>query len=120
MKMWILAAGMMGLGLMGCTTDPASNKDKLEFGTTASTLTVGETSALWSASRTIVDANGRTNTNNNYGFFHLESSDTNVASVVLAKQLVGRKAGTAVITGHDDNSDLVTETSVTVTVTDKP
>jgi hypothetical protein len=105
--------------MIGCGTDDDAKKDSLDFGSNSATLVVGETSALWTASKTTIDANGKTTKTDPYPSFHLVSSDTTVAAVRLERQLLGKKPGEAKITGHDNKSGLVTE-AVTVTVTVAP
>lgn len=104
--------------LSGCGTEPSKSGGKLEF--TASPVPdpflVGDTSGLWSASRTVILATGRADKTSDYPYFHLVSSDTDVVGVANGRFLVGRKAGSAQITAEDDRSDLVSESSVKVTV----
>jgi hypothetical protein len=118
-RMATALAAAIGLGMIGCGTDDDPKKNSLDFVSTSPSLVVGQTSGLWTASKTIIEANGKTTTTDPYPSFHLESSDTNVAAVTLERQLVGRKPGTSMITGHDNKSGLVTE-ALTVTVTAAP
>jgi hypothetical protein len=123
MKSLVMAAAFaFALGVMACATEPNKDPTKLEFTSTGkSTLTVGETSPRWSVSKTYVDPNGRTKTTESYTFFTLISSDTTIAGIVGAQQLIGKNAGTAVITAVDDkNSSLVTEVSVKITIVEAP
>jgi hypothetical protein len=118
-RMAAALAAAIGLGMIGCGTDDDPKKNSLDFVSTSTSLEVGETSDLWTASKTIIEANGKTTTTDPYPSFHLMSSDTNVAAVVLERKLAGRKPGETKITGHDNKSGLVTE-AVTVTVTAAP
>lgn len=114
------AALVMAAALTGCGTETEIGRNKLEFGNNSQTLVVGDTSELWKASRTIIEANGREITDKDYTYFHLESSDSTVAAVVRDRQLVGRKAGEVTVKGVDDKSSLQTETSIKVTVSEAP
>lgn len=110
----------LALGLWtGCGTEPKDKGEKLEL--TASPMPspfrVGDTSGLWTASKTVVLPTGRSEKVPNYLNFHLVSSDSNVVSVISARLLVGRSAGTAQVKAEDDRSDLASESSVTVTIT---
>ena len=97
-----LMASLMGLAFTGCGTDPGKDVNKIEFVSTGkSTLAVGETSPLWSVSKTSVDANGRSVTVNPYTNFTLTSSDTNVSSVVNTQQLLGKATGTTLVTATE-------------------
>lgn len=127
MKLGILAAmamaavaTAMAAALSGCATETPPDRNKLEFAANSGALLVGDTSDLWKASRTVIQANGRESKDNDYTFFHLVSSDTTVAAVIRSRQLVGRKAGEVTVKGLDDNSSLQTETSIKVTVSEKP
>jgi hypothetical protein len=126
MKIGIMAAmavaTAMAAALTGCATEEQADRNKLEFDANANsgTLLVGDTSNLWKASRTVIEANGRESTDKDYTFFHLVSSDTTVAAVIRSRQLLGRKAGEVTVKGVDDKSSLQTETSIKVTVSDKP
>jgi hypothetical protein len=112
----------MAAGILGCATEPTKDPTKLEFVDTGkSTLAVGETSPKWVLSKTSVGVTGKTTTANPYVYFTLISSDTNVASVVNAQQLLAKKPGTAQITASDDrNAQLATEISALITVVDAP
>jgi hypothetical protein len=68
----------------------------------------------------VILSNGRESPTRNYPSFHIESTDTTVAAVVLGRLLVARKPGTAEITAHDDKSELASESSVKVTVVAAP
>jgi hypothetical protein len=120
MRKSILTALAIGMGLVGCATESKQGKDRIEFGTNKATLQVGDTSGLWTVSKTLIEPNGRESTTDPYTFFQLESSDTTVASVILKKQLVAKKAGETQITARDEKSALKTENAITVTVTAKP
>lgn len=113
------SAGMAAI-MAGCATETPPDRNKLEFGANSAALLVGDTSGLWKASRTIIEANGRESKDKDYTSFHLVSSDTTVAAVIRSRQLVGKKAGEVTVKGLDDNSNLETETSIKVTVSDKP
>ncbi|MEO6096175.1 MAG: hypothetical protein ABIW76_10920 [Fibrobacteria bacterium] len=113
-------AAAIGLGMIGCGTDDEPKKNSLDFGSNSSALVVGQTSALWTASKTTIDANGKTNKTDPYASFHLVSSDTTVAAVRLERQLEGKKPGESKITGYDNKSSLVTQEAITVTVTAAP
>jgi hypothetical protein len=115
-----LPAALIPLALAcwsGCGTEPREG-DKLEFTGTPlpSPFRVGDTSGLWTASRTVILPTGRADKVSNYVNFHLVSSDTAVVAVVSGRLLVARAPGTAQVTGEDDRSDLVTEAPVPVTV----
>ena len=112
-------AAAIGLAMIGCGTDDEPKKDSLDFGSTSASLAVGDTSDLWTASKSHIENNGKTTTTDPYPSFHLVSSDPAVAEVILERQLVGKKPGAAKITGHDNKSNLVTE-AVNVTVTAAP
>jgi hypothetical protein len=102
----------------GCGTEPKDKGEKLEL--TASPMPspfrVGDTSGLWTASKTVILPTGRADKVSNYLDFHLVSSDTNVVSVVSGRLLAGRSPGTAQVNAQDDRSDLVSESSVTVVI----
>jgi hypothetical protein len=102
----------------GCGTEPKDKGEKLEL--TASPMPspfrVGDTSGLWTASKTVILPTGRSEKVSNYLDFHLVSSDTNVVSVVSGRLLVGRSAGTAQVGAADDRSDLATESAIPVTI----
>ena len=102
----------------GCATDPQGNKEHLDIKDTGlpAAFHVGDTSGLWTASRTTLSATGREETQNAYPSFHLISSDTSVAVVAKERFVVGRAVGTAQVTARDDKSKLVSESAVTVTV----
>ncbi|MDQ3003570.1 MAG: hypothetical protein M3Y08_20220 [Fibrobacterota bacterium] len=120
-KTMLLTIATLGAILAGCAVDTEKASNKLEFVSKAPTdFKVGDTSGLWVVSRTIIEANGRSFTDNPYGTFYLVSSDTNVASVIRAKQLVAKKAGETTITARDEKSTLKTETAVAVTVLPAP
>jgi hypothetical protein len=120
MGMAMVMATGAGLALSGCATETQSGRDKLEFGSNSATLQVGDTSEQWKVSRTIILPNGREEKDGTYTFFHLVSSDTNVASVIRNQQLVGKTPGEVSVKALDDKSKLETETSIKVTVTAKP
>jgi hypothetical protein len=120
MQKRMIATLALGTLLAACATDPEQKKNKIEFGAHATTLVSGTTSDLWVVSKTSIQADGSSAVTNPYTFFHLVSSDTNVAAVIRDKQLVGKTPGTAQITAHDDKSTLVTENAITVTVTAAP
>lgn len=112
--------GMLGAGLVACTTEQ-NDPTKLEFVSTGkATLTVGDTSDLWVLSKTYVDATGRTVTLKPYTYFTLKSSDPNIAFVVHNQQMVALKPGTVNVTASDDKSSLVTEYSAAITVVAAP
>ncbi|MEO7423638.1 MAG: hypothetical protein ABI036_00535 [Fibrobacteria bacterium] len=122
MKKSVLMGMAMAAGILGCATEPTKDPTKLEFINTGKpALTVGETSPKWVMSKTSVGVTGKTSTENPYAYFTLISSDTNVASVVDAQQLLAKKSGTTQVTARDDrNSNLETETSALITVVDAP
>jgi hypothetical protein len=103
----------------GCGTEPKDKGDKLEL--TASPMPspfyVGDTSGLWTASKTVIRTDGRAEKTSNYVSFHLVSSDSNVVSVASGRLLVGRSPGTAQVSAGDDRSDLASESGITVTIT---
>ena len=116
-----MAMGLaLGLELSGCATEPQTDRNKLEFGSNGTSLKVGDTSALWKVSRTIIEVDGSENKVETYTYFHLVSSDTTVASVIRNQQLVGRAPGEVSITAFDDKTSLKTETAIKVTVTANP
>ena len=100
---------------MGCS-EPESTKRKLVLKTTALTVEVGDTSAVVKASKSDVDARGKQTQIDDYPYFMLVSGDTSVAGIAERKRVVGRKPGTAHITARDENSSLVSENHLTVTV----
>ena len=104
---------------LGCGTEPKDKGDKLELTASPvpSPFRVGDTSGLWTASKTLIRTTGRAEKISYYTDFHLVVSDTGVAEVVAGRLLVGRKPGTIQVHAKDDRSDLVSESSVTVTVT---
>ncbi|MDB5102434.1 MAG: hypothetical protein JWP91_123 [Fibrobacteres bacterium] len=116
-RLWAAALAIAS-GLAGCGTE-STPKNSLDFGTNKAALAVGDTSETWKATKTVIDANGRTVTSEYYSF-HLISSDSTVAKVVQQQRLLGLKAGEAVITARDDKSSLKTEADVTVTVSAVP
>jgi hypothetical protein len=124
MRIRILAAlstaFAIGTGIIGCGTEAGPDKDSLDFASNSPSLMVGDTSALWSASKTHIEANGKTTKTDPYASFHLVSADTTVAVVVRERQLVGRKPGQTKITGYDNKSDLATSSSITLMVTAAP
>lgn len=121
MKKRILTIAALGALLAGCAVDTEKATNKLEHVSKApSDFKVGDTTGLWVVSRTIVEANGRSFTDNPYDSFYLVSSDTTVASVIKAKQLVAKKAGETIITARDEKTNLKTEDAVTVTVLPAP
>jgi hypothetical protein len=121
MKKRILTIAALGAILAGCGVDPEKATNKLEHVSKApADFNVGDTTGLWVVSRTIVELNGRTTTDDSYDSFYLVSSDTTVATVIRAKQLVAKKAGETSITARDEKSALKTETAVTVTVLPAP
>ena len=122
MRKRIWAGLAIGLGLIGCSTDPATDPTKLEFVSIGkSTLAIGETSPLWVVSKTFLDANGKTITTNPYTSFTLVSSDTNVAAVINHKQLIAKKEGSTEVTAFDDKRPaLTTELATKVTILTAP
>jgi hypothetical protein len=104
--------------LAACGTDPHGKRDKLEI--TGSSLPspfhVGDTSGLWTASKTVILATGKSDKTADYVSFHLVSSDTGVVGVVQGRFVAGRAAGSAEVYAKDDKSDLTSESPVTVTV----
>ncbi len=108
--------------LAACATDPQTNKEHLDIKDTGlpTAFHVGDTSGLWTASRTTLTATGREETQNDYPSFHLKSSDSTVVAIAKQRFVVGIKEGTAQVTARDDKSTLVSEAAVTVTVVAKP
>lgn len=102
----------------GCATETESPRNKLVITGSAlpSPFRVGDTSGLWTADKTVILANGREDLQTNYPSFRLESSDTTVVGIVRERMVVGRNKGTAEITARDTKAELVSESSVTVTV----
>lgn len=103
----------------GCGTEPKPKSDRLEItgSPVPSPFRVGDTSGLWTASRTVVLKTGRSETTNNYEYFSLVSSDSNVVGVAAGRLLVGRSPGSVQVTAVDNRSDLASESGIQVTVT---
>lgn len=116
------ALAALALLAIGCGTDPQAKADKLEFTGTPvpSPFVVGDTSGLWTASKTTIGSNGRANTIDDYTTFTLVSSDPGVVDVVDMRFLVAVKAGSADVSARDNRSDLTSESSVKVTVVAAP
>lgn len=110
-------AAVLAILAAGCT-ESESPRDKLVITgpKLPSVFKVGDTTDLWTADKTVILSNGRESTQKAYQSFHLESSDTTVAAIARERMVVGRKAGTAQINARDDKQELVSESSVTVTV----
>jgi hypothetical protein len=106
------------MGMLGCGTDPHAKGDTLDIEASPlpSAFRVGDTSSFWTISKTVILANGRPDRNPDYFSYRLASSDTNVVGIVEDKRLVGRKEGSAEVKAIDTKSNLVSQTSVTVTV----
>lgn len=102
----------------GCGTDPHSKGDSLDIESSPlpSPFRVGDTSSFWIISKTVILATGRTDKTADYSSYRLVSSDTTVVGVFEGKRLVGRKAGSADVKALDDKSNLVSQSSVKVTV----
>lgn len=117
----ILAAAS-ALFWAGCATDTPPKQGKLQFtgSPVPSPFHVGDTTDLWTASRTTIDAQGRTVKDGDYPSFKLTSSDSSVADIVQGRRVLARKEGTAEISAEDDKSDLVSESPIKVTVTAAP
>lgn len=110
---------MLAAALAGCGTDPHAKRNTLEISSSPVPIpfVVGDTSGLWTTTKTVIQPNGRSEPVKNYPYFHLVSSDTEIVGVAEGLFLVARKPGNADISAKDDKSDLVSETSVKVTVT---
>jgi hypothetical protein len=106
----------------GCATETPPKQGNLRFtgSPVPSPFHVGDTSGLWTASRTTIDAQGRTVKEADYRTFRLISSDSAVADIVLGRYVLARKEGTAEISAEDEKTDLETDTPVKVTVTAAP
>jgi hypothetical protein len=103
--------------LMGCGTDPQKGDTlDIESSPLPSPFRVNDTSSFWIVSKTVILANGQSNKTADYSAYQLVSSDTTVVGVFEDKRLVGRKPGTAVVKATDNKSNLVSQTSVNVTV----
>jgi hypothetical protein len=102
----------------GCGTEPKAKGDRLEItgSPLPSPFRVGDTSGLWTASKTVILPTGRADKTSDYRSFHLVSSDSAVVGVT-GRLLVGRSPGTAKIGAEDDKSALVSESRIEVTVT---
>lgn len=113
-----MSAAALAYLVAGCATDTETPRDKLVITgpTIPSPFKVGDTTGLWTADKTVILPTGREDKKKDYQSFHLESSDTLVAAIARERLVVGRKPGTAQITARDDKQDLVSESSVTVTV----
>ncbi len=111
----ILISSLM---LGACGTDPGAKGDRIEISGSPmpSPFHVGDTSEYWKTDRTTVSATARESTEKNYGYFHLVSSDTTVVKIYSRQALVGVAPGTAQVTARDEKSDLVSESSVKVTI----
>lgn len=110
-------AWISALAFMACTTDVPPKKDKIEPVSPQTSLSVGDTSSHWVASKTVLLPNGSIDTRVPYTAFELSSSDPTVASVVAGQFLLGLKAGQTQVKVHDENSNLVSD-PVTVVVTE--
>lgn len=118
----ILAAFALA-AFIGCGTDPHTNGSTLDIETvpTLSSFHVGDTSGFWIVSKTEVLATGRSQKTDNYPTFHLVSSDTTMVGIVQdGRRVTARKEGSAEVKAVDDKSDLVSQSSVKVTVIAAP
>lgn len=105
----------LGFALIAC--DDEQPHDKLLISASSPlTLAVGDTSAEIQVSKTTFDALGKENTQSDYRYFTLTSSDTTVVAVVEVTRLVARGAGQATVTAADERSSLVSENKLSVTV----
>jgi hypothetical protein len=102
----------------GCGTEPKAKGDKLEItgSPLPSPFRVGDTSGLWTASKTVILPTGRAEKTSNYEFFELVSSDSTVVGVAAGRLLVGRSPGTAQVGASDNRSGLSSESTIEVTV----
>jgi hypothetical protein len=119
----VLLAAFAFAALSGCGTDPHSNGSTLDLETvpTLSSFHVGDTSGFWIVSKTEVLATGRSQTTDNYPTFHLVSSDTTVVGILQdGRRITALKEGSAEVKALDNKSDLVSQTSVKVTVLPAP
>ncbi|MBW8889059.1 MAG: hypothetical protein JF616_15000 [Fibrobacteres bacterium] len=116
----LFAAFLLGglTALAGCGTEPQKGDSlDIESSPLPAPFRVGDTSSFWIVSKTVILANGKTSKTADYSAYRLVSSDTTVVGVFEDKRLVGRKAGTAEVKATDTKSNLVSQTSVNVTVT---
>jgi len=104
--------------ISGCGTDPHAKGDTLDIEASPlpSPFRVDDTSSFWTISKTVILPNGRPDKASDYFSYRLVSSDTAVVGIVEDKRLVGRKEGTAEVKAIDTKSNLVSQTSVAVTV----
>jgi hypothetical protein len=106
----------LAFAAFGCDEEQPKNKLVIESPASPLSLHVGDTSDVIKTSRTTIDAQGRENTESNYGYFSLASSDTNVAVIVQSTRVLARAPGEAIVGAGDDKSNLVSENKLTVTV----
>ena len=108
----------LSAAILGCGTETQKGDSlDIERSPLPTPFHIGDTSSFWTISKTVIQADGRSNVTGDYSSYRLVSSDTTVVGVFEEMRLVGRKAGSAEVTARDNKSNLVSQTSVTVNVT---
>jgi hypothetical protein len=72
-----------------------------------SSIILYSTSEVIVCTKTFRNAQGRTQTDNNYQDFYLTSSDTAIARIVNSRQIFGVRTGGTLITAKDNNGTLI-------------